>query len=565
MPRHLVTSALPHADGVKHLGNLVGSMLPADVYSRFLRARGEQVLFVCATNDHGASAELAAADAGIEVADYCTQQHEAQARLAEEFGLSFDVFGRSSSPQNRQQTQYFARRLDEEGYLEARSTRQMFSPTDGCLLFDRCIIGTCPHCDYDHAHGDQCEECGRLLDPTELIEPRSAISGSRELELRESRHLFLLQSKLVGELRAWLESKSDWSLLSPSVGAKWLDEGVEDRSITRDLSWGIPVDWSDFEGKVYCTWFDAPIAYIGATREWADARGDPDAWREWWCATEDVRYVQFIAKENVPFHMVGFPCSIIGSRESWKSADLLKAFEWLTYYGDRFSTARGVGVFMDQAIDLLAPDYWRYYLMANSPEKDQASFSWEAFAAAVNEDLAGTFDDFVNRSLGFARRYFGDTVPGGGAAGAEEARLVAEVDAHIDELTARMLALEFRKAVAELRAAWSRGNAYFARKQPWLAVKSDPKDAALTVRTCINLIALFARLSSPLMPFTAERLLEALGVPGKGRGWPLRFDAEALGGGHEFSLPPALFRRIDEVDIGRWRARFGAPGLAANG
>jgi len=558
MPRHLVTSALPHAGGGEHLGNLVGSMLPADVYSRFLRARGERVLFVCANDEHGAPAELAAAEAGLDVAEYCARQHQSQAELAEGFGLSFDVFGRSSSLRNRQQTEYFVRRLDEEGYIEARSTRQMFSPLDGRILPDRYIIGTCPHCDYDRARGDQCEDCGRLLTPTELIAPRSAISGSQDLEVRESRHLFLLQSKLVGELRAWLESRSDWPALARSIGAKWLDEGPEDRSITRDLSWGIPVDWSGFEGKVYCMWFDAPIAYIGATREWADARGEPDAWREWWRATEDVRYVQFVAKDNVPFHTVGFPCAIIGSRESWKSVDFLKVLNWLTYYGDRFSPGRGAGVFMDQALDLLAPDCWRYYLMANAPEADDASFSWEALAAAVNGDLAETLGGFVSGSLGFAQRHFGETVPGGGTAGAEESRLAAKVDAHIDELTARMSALEFRPAVSELRAAWGHGNAYFARKRPWLAVETDPDDAALTVRTCVNLIAVFARLSLPLIPFTAERVLDALAVPEEKRAWPTHLDAGALAGGHEFSLPPELFRKIDGVDIERWRELAGA-------
>jgi methionyl-tRNA synthetase len=540
-------------------------MLPADVYSRFLRARGERVLFVCATDEHGPRVELAAAEAGIEVADYCARQYEVQARLAEGFGLSLDVLGRSSSPQNRQQTQYFVRRLDEEGYIEARSIPQMFSPADGRLLPDRYVVGTCPHCDYERACGEECEGCGHLLEPTELVAPRSAISGSRELEVRESRHLFLLQSKLVGELRAWLESKSEWSALARSIGAEWLDEGLDDRSISRDLSWGTPVDWSGFEGKVYDTRFDAPIAYIGATREWADARGEPGAWREWWCATEDVRYVQFMAKDNVPFHAVGFPCAIIGSRESWKSVDFLKAFDRLTYYSSKFSTGQGAGVSMDQALDLLAPDYWRYYLMANVPETGETSFSWEAFAAAVNRDLADTFGDFVRRSLEFAQRHFGDAVPGGGTNGGEEARLATEIDAHIGELTVRLAALEFRKAVSELGAAWSRGNVYFDRKQPWLAVEADPDEAALTVRTCVNLIALLARLSSPLMPFTAEHVLGALRVPEEGRGWPARFDSEALGGGHRFSLPPVLFRRIDGTDIEHWRARFGTPELAGTG
>jgi methionyl-tRNA synthetase len=558
MPRHLITSALPYINGVKHLGNLVGSMLPADVYARFLRASGEQVLFVCATDEHGTPAELAAAEAALDVADFCRREHAKQSELNERFGLSFDVFGRSSSPQNRELTQHFGHVLDRNGLIEERTVRQMYSTADGRFLPDRYIIGTCPHCGYDRARGDQCENCGRLLDPTELIEPRSAISGSTELEVRESRHLFLRQSQLVDELRAWLESKSDWPLLARSIGLKWLDEGLEDRSITRDLSWGVPVDRPGFEDKVYYVWFDAPIEYISATREWADARAQPDAWRDWWYDADDVRYVQFMAKDNVPFHTIGFPSTIIGSREPWKLVDFLKAFNWLTYYGGKFSTSQGVGVFMDDALELLEPDYWRYYLMANAPESGDAAFTWETFAVAVNKDLADTFGNFVNRSLTFAERRFGAQVPAGGAPGPLEAELVADVDARIAELTARLSELELRKATAELRALWSRGNEYFDRKQPWAAIRSDPDDAALTIRTCINLIALLARVSAPVVPFTAETVLDALEVPAPDRGWPARFDPATLGAGHPFRVPPVLFRKVSDDDVARWQDRFGA-------
>jgi len=560
--RHLITSALPYINGVKHLGNLVGSMLPADVYARFLRARGERVLFVCATDEHGTPAELAADEAGLEVAEYCRRQHETQARLAEQFGLSFDVFGRSSSPRNKEQTQYFARRLEEEGFLEARSSRQVYSPADRRFLPDRYIVGTCPHCGCDRARGDQCESCGRLLNPTELVDARSAISGSRDLEARDSRHLFLLQSKLVGELRAWLGEKGDWPLLARSIGLKWLDEGLDDRSVTRDLSWGVPVEQAGFENKVYYVWFDAPIAYIGATREWADARGEPDAWREWWCGSADARYVQFMAKDNVPFHTVGFPCTLLGSGEDWKLVDFLKAFNWLTFYGGKFSTSQGVGVFMDQALELLPADYWRYYLIANAPEAGDTSFSWETFALAVNKDLADTFGNFVNRSLTFAQRHFGAEVPSGGERGAAEVELQGDLERRLSAYGRCMEDLEFRKAIAELRAIWSRGNAYFDRKRPWVAIEEDPDDAALTLRYCVNLVCLFARLGLPVVPFTANTLLDALGVPGPGRTWPLGFGAEELGPGHRFSVPPLLFRKVSEADVERWRQRFGAASVS---
>jgi methionyl-tRNA synthetase len=248
---------------------------------------------------------------------------------------------------------------------------------------------------------------------------------------------------------------------------------------------------------------------------------------------------------------------LIGSAEPWKLVDYLKAFNWLTYYGGKFSTSRGVGVFMDDALELLAPDYWRYYLMANAPESDDTSFSWETFAVAVNKDLADTFGNFVNRSLTLSGRRFGAEVPGGGNPGEEEALLAADVDTGIAEYTQLMADLEFRKAMGRLRAVWSRGNAYFDRKQPWAAVKTDPADAAVTLRTAINLIAVFARLSAPVMPFTADTVLDALGVAASDRGWPTRFEPEALAPGHAFSIPPVLFRKLTEADLVAWRERFG--------
>src|SRR3954452_14485169 len=255
MPRYLITSALPYINGVKHLGNLVGSQLPADVYSRFLRQQGEEVLFICATDEHGTPAELAAKEAGVPVAEFCRQWHDVQKDIGERFGLSFDHFGRSSSPQNHELTHHFARRLDEEGYLEERITKQVYSLDDGRFLPDRYIVGTCPHCGYPNARGDQCENCTRVLDPADLIEPRSAISGSRDLEVRDSTHLFLKQSQFVPQLREWIGTKKDWPVLVTSIANKWLDEGLHDRGITRDVEWGVPVpdDIGDgqLKGKVF--------------------------------------------------------------------------------------------------------------------------------------------------------------------------------------------------------------------------------------------------------------------------------------------------------------------------
>jgi methionyl-tRNA synthetase len=433
----------------------------------------------------------------------------------------------------------------------------MYSIPERRFLPDRYIVGTCPICGYESARGDQCENCTNLLDPTDLINPRSAVTGTTELEVRESRHLFLLQSKLAPELRAWLETKDDWPVLSRSIALKWLDEGLEDRGITRDLKWGVPVDRPGFEDKVFYVWFDAPIEYIGATKEWSDARGEPDAWRSWWYDADDVRYAQFMAKDNVPFHSVGFPSTIIGSREPWKLVDYLKSFNWLTYYGGKFSTSQGVGVFMDDALEVMPADVWRYYLMANAPESDDASFSWESFAVTVNKDLADTLGNLVNRTLTFTQRYFDALVPAGGEPGDAERELEATLARDLATYTELLAGMEFRKAMQVLRSMWSAGNVYLDRKAPWASVREDREATAVTLRTAINLIALYARLAAPVMPTTAALLLESLGVAEDARDWPLEIDLTAIGGGAPLAMPGLLFRKVSDEDVAGWKARFG--------
>ncbi len=570
MARILVTSALPYINGVKHLGNLVGSMLPADVYARFMRARGHEVLAICATDEHGTPAELAAAEAGQPVDVYCAEQHEIQKTLGEGFGLSWDHFGRTSSPSTHRLTQHLADKLDDAGLIEERTIRQVYSKADGRFLPDRYIIGTCPHCGYDRARGDQCENCTRVLDPTDLLSPRSAISGSSDLEVRDTKHLYLRQSQMVDRLRTWIAGQTTWSHLVTSIANKWLDEGLQDRGITRDLSWGIPVAhdgrWPDYEGKVFYVWFDAPIGYMGATADWGDAapEGETRDWRDWWFgdAAQDVRYVQFMGKDNVPFHTVGFPLTLMGSGEPWKLVDTIKGFNWLTYYGGKFSTSQKRGVFMDQALELLPADYWRYYLMANVPEGADSSFTWDHFAGTVNKDLADVLGNFVNRILRFTKSKFGEAVPDGGTPGAEEEALTRDLAQGIKEYTDHLEAMEFRKALASLRAIWVMGNEYLTRAAPWTAFKEDPERAAVSVRTGINLIRLFGVLAAPIIPETAGRILKTLGLDPQQVQWPgedVAAELTRLGPGHAFEVPDVLFNKIDEDSIAAWTARFGGP------
>ncbi|SHI14274.1 methionine--tRNA ligase [Streptomyces sp. 3214.6] len=570
MARHLITSALPYINGIKHLGNMVGSMLPADVYSRYLRQRGHDVLYICATDEHGTPAELAAKEQGLPVAEFCAQAHDAQKAVYDGFALAFDYFGRSSSPQNVEITQHFARRLNENGFIEERAIRQVYSPTDGRFLPDRYVEGTCPHCGYDKARGDQCENCTRVLDPTDLINPRSAISGSTDLEVRETKHLFLLQSKLQHEVEEWVSRhEADWPQLASSIARKWLTEGLHDRAITRDLDWGVPVPadtWPELaaEGKVFYVWFDAPIEYIGATKEWSDLDPENRDWKSWWYEADSgenpVRYTEFMAKDNVPFHTVMFPATELGVREPWKKVDYVKAFNWLTYYGGKFSTSQKRGVFTDQALDILPADYWRYFLIANAPESDDSSFTWEHFTATVNKDLADTLGNFVNRVLSFSKKRFGEEVPAGSAPGEAETKLGEQIAELLAEYESQMEALQFRKAAAALRALWSAGNSYLEEKAPWLEIKTDKDGAALTLRTAMNLIHLYAVVSEPFIPSTAKTMREAFSLSDDTATWVTPDEAKALTtvpAGTPFTVPPVLFAKLTDEDLQAYKERFG--------
>ena len=567
MARILITSAIPYINGIKHLGNLVGSQLPADLYARYMRGRGHEVLFLCATDEHGTPAELAAAKAGLPVADYCAQMHEVQKELSDGFRLSFDKFGRSSSPQNHALTQHFAGKLAENGLIEERTEKQVYSVADGRFLPDRYIEGTCPNCGYDKARGDQCENCTKQLDPTDLINPRSAISGSTELEVRGTKHLYLRQRSLRQQLTDWIDSKTDWPILTTSIAKKWLNdgEGLQDRGITRDLDWGIPVrkgtePWPGMEGKVFYVWFDAPIEYIACAKEWTDEQGRPDAdWERWWRTdkgADDVRYVQFMGKDNVPFHTLSFPATIIGSGEPWKLVDYIKSFNYLNYDGGQFSTSQGRGVFMDQALEILPADYWRWWLLSHAPETSDSEFTWENFQISVNKDLADVLGNFVSRVTKFCRSKFGEEVPAGGAWGETEFALIDRLKAELAAYEEHMEAIEVRKAASSLRAMWVLGNEYLQSAAPWTAVKTDPDRAAAITRLALNLIRFYAVISCPFIPDASDAMLSAMRTDDDA--WPEDVDAglSSLSPGHAFTVPDVLFRKIADEERAEWQAHF---------
>lgn len=558
MTRYLITSALPYINGMKHLGNLVGSMLPADVYARFLRLEGEEVLYICATDEHGTPAEIAAMEEGLGVKTYCDIQYQRQKDVYMRFGLSFDYFGRTSSPQNHELTQHFYKMLNKNGFIEERGIQQIYSLDDQRFLPDRYVTGTCPKCGYERARGDQCENCASLLNPSDLIEPKSTISGSRNLELRESKHLFLKLDTLSPEIEAWVKTNTHWPNLTYSVAMKWLNEGLQPRCITRDLSWGVPVPREGYENKVFYVWFDAPIGYVGATKEWADQDPANRDWKAWWYDADDVYYAQFMAKDNLPFHTIVWPATILGTREPWTMANYIKGFNWLTYYGGKFSTSQGRGVFMDDALEILPPDYWRYFLMSIAPESDDSDFTWDLFATVVNKDLAGTLGNFVNRTLKLVSSRLGNTIPEGGEWGEHEDKLLAQCKESIQEYRTALRNFEFRKAALALKKLWTHGNVYIDARAPWNLLKENPGEGALVLRTCINLIRTYAIASSPFIPFTSETLFDALGMTEEERkaGLDDALNLRALEAGRAFKVPPILFRRLDQDEIETYRRRF---------
>ncbi len=566
MARVLITSAIPYINGIKHLGNLVGSQLPADLYARYLRQRGHEVMFICATDEHGTPAELAARDADMEVTDYCDQMHDTQKRLGEGFRLSFDHFGRSSSDRNRRLTQHFAGKLAENGYIREVEEYQLYSVADGRFLPDRYVRGECPACGYDRARGDQCENCTKQLDPKDLINPKSEISGSADLEMRRTKHLYLRQSEFRGRLEEWIDSNHDWPVLTTSIARKWLrdGEGLQDRGITRDLDWGVPVrkgdaDWPGMEDKVFYVWFDAPIEYIAATAEWADLHDRSDAdWLRWWRTDKgasDVRYVQFMGKDNVPFHTLSFPVTIMGSGEPWKLVDYIKSFNFLNYDGGQFSTSLGRGVFMDQALDLLPADYWRWWLLSHAPEYSDSEFTWDGFVTNVNKDLADVLGNFVRRITKFAAARFGSAVPECEWGPAEHA-FVENLQTRIRKYEEQMDAIEVRKAARELRGIWAAGNEFLQSSEPWKAARLDKGGATASVALCLNLVRLYAILSQPFVPDFSASILRDMNS--RENAWPddVRKSLGALAAGHEFSLPDVAFSKISAGQRDSWRKKF---------
>ncbi len=563
MSKILVTSALPYINGVPHLGHMVGCLLPSDVYARYMRMMGNEVLYVVGTDEHGTTSEVGALKAGMDVQAYCDMNHDRHYRTCKDFELSFDYFGRTSSEQNKEMTYHIFEQLDKNGFIEERTVKQIYSIDDKMFLADRYITGTCPHCGYDKARGDQCENCTKVLEPTDLIDARSTISGSKNLEVRETKHLFLNLPKIEPKLREWLKTKEAfWPEVAYSIAQKWIKEGLQPRCITRDLKWGFPVNKAGFEDKVFYVWFDAPIGYIGITKQWSDEKPEERNWKDWWYGAKDVRHVEFMAKDNVPYHAITFPATLLGTGEPWTQVDYLKGFSYLTYEGGKFSKSEQRGIFAEDAVKEFPADYWRYWLMSNVPESSDTSFSFDLFAAVVNKDLNGVLGNFVSRVLKMTASKIGNEVPAGGELTSVENELIANLQQHTDDYFKYMNELEFRKALNELRAIWVEGNNYISVSEPWTVIKTDAERAATILRVCINLIRIFAILSAPIMPDIAAKMLAKLHLDAKDmptlKGFDVAKEITAVKAGQPFEVGDMLFERIAPEKVEELKQKYGS-------
>ena len=544
--KYLITSALPYVNGELHLGHLIGCWLPSDIYARFCRACGRDVLYVCGADEHGTPVVVGAMKENMAPFDYSSKYYEKHLRAVKDFNLSFDLYGRTHTELQEKLIHELFLRLDDEGLIEERETLQPFSVDDNMFLADRQLLGTCPKCGYENARGDQCDKCSASYEATELLNPRSAISGSTNIEMRPTKNLFFLASKIQGKWKQWLETHAPkWSKTAIAIAQGWAKEGLQDTSITRDLSWGISVNKEGFENKVFYVWFDAPWGYVSISQA---ANKD---WATWW-KNPDCHYAQFMGKDNVKFHAVFFPEQQLAMNDNWKTVDQLKAMNFLNFEGGKFSKSEKRGVFLDEAVSIAPADAWRYALIASAPETDDTDFTFARFADIVNKDLNGMLGNFVSRVCKLTDKNFGLTVPN---AGELDASLTAQVNEKIAELTAALDACEFRAAVVALRSLYAIGNEYMTVKEPWALVKNgNAEQAGAVLNECFQLIDLYARVSAPFIPAAAEKIQHVFNNT-HDLSWPKEFERR-IQNGEAFTVPENLFSRIDDARVAELTEKY---------
>jgi methionyl-tRNA synthetase len=562
--RLLVTSALPYANGPIHLGHLAGAYLPADLYCRYQRLAGREVLYVCGSDEHGVPIMLRAREEGVDPQEIVDRYHVQIREAFERFGMSFDVYGRTTSPVHRETSQDFFRVLQEAGAFRVRAEQQLYDPEAGLFLADRFVRGTCPSCGYEDAYGDQCERCGISLSPKDLLNPRSALTGAEPV-LRETTHWYLPLGEMQPSLEAYIAEHPDWKAHVLGQVRSWFAGGLADRAMTRDLPWGVPVPVPDTEGKVLYVWFDAPIGYVSATKEWArDVAGDPEAWRRFW-QDPATDLVHFIGKDNIVFHCLIFPALLMAHNAAtpegapkWVLPAHVPANEFMNLEGQKLSTSRGWAVWLHEALEAFEPDLLRYALATMLPEQKDADFSWREFQARVNAELADVLGNFVNRTLTFAHRFAEGRVPALEAPSDLDREALRQLGEFPHRIAAAYEGFRLREAVQETIGLARLGNKYFNDTEPWHTRNSDPQAMRNTIHVCLQLCGGLSVLMDPILPEAAAKLrgmlrLEGVrpsapgGTPGT-VGWQAAA-TPLLTEGHPLGEPAILFRKVEDEVI----------------
>jgi len=541
--RRLITSALPYVNNIPHLGNLT-QVLSADAFARFCRSRGYETLYICGTDEYGTASETRALQEGVTPRQLCDHYHVIHRAIYQWFDISFDRFGRTSDPIQTEIVQSIFKDVDAAGYISEKEIEQLYCPSCERFLADRYVEGTCPHCGSHDARGDQCDSCQTLLEPTELIDPRCGVCGTRP-ELRKTRHLYLDLPKALPLLERWIDEASVqgfWAKNAVQMTRSWIRDGLKERCITRDLKWGIPVPKPGFEDKVFYVWFDAPIGYISITA------GYTDQWRSWWQNPDEVDLFQFIGKDNIPFHTVIFPSTLLATGKNWTMLHHMSSTEYLNYEGGKFSKSKGIGIFGNDVQETGIPaDVWRFYMYYNRPERSDVTFTWKEFQEKVNGELIGNLSNLVNRTLTFVKRFYGGRLPEG-SIDQSLAKAIIDQETVITDLLEHA---EEREALRQIFVLSSMGNKAFQDGEPWKKRTEDPPSAASLLRTLIYLIRDLGIMIEPYMPSTSGKLLSWLGC--RNDRWP---QLATFTGVESIGTVDYLFTKLDDSLIDALRERY---------
>ena len=541
--RYTITSALPYANGPIHIGHLAGVYVPADIYARYLRMKGKDVLFIGGSDEHGVPITIKARKEGVSPQEIVDRYHEIIRDSFERFGISFDVYSRTSAPIHHQTAAEFFTSLYNKGVFLEKSNQQYFDAEANQFLADRYITGTCPHCSYEKAYGDQCESCGTSLSPLDLINPRSALSGNKPV-LKETKHWYLPLDKAESWLREWILEghKEDWKVNVYGQVKSWIDQGLQPRAVTRDLDWGVKVPLPEAEGKVLYVWFDAPIGYISAAREWAENTGKD--WEPYWKA-DDSKLVHFIGKDNIVFHCIIFPF-MLQQEGSFILPDNVPANEFLNLENDKISTSRNWAVWLHEYLNELPgkEDVLRYVLTANAPETKDNDFTWKDFQARNNNELLAVFGNFVNRTLVLTHKYFEGKVPALVHLTDADKAVLAEMQHYPEKISHSIELYRFREALSELMNLARLGNRYLTENEPWKIFKTDPERVKTILAVSLEIVARLAVLSEPFLPFTAEKLRKMLRMGSFG--WDDTTRPALLEAGHQLGDAVLLFEKVED-------------------